>query len=215
MSKSPVAVAAARLFKERPAAMLKQFSQDLDVYARWAKGAVARRTWGRSTTKVLALLRDKSAAIVGVTSDSNGTGVSTFAAALAEAYVSISGRVLLLDASRLPRRVATAGRESGDLLDGLDITSSLRRVDGVSMLDLGTVPGLVGANDDTIRKVVASIAGKFDMVIVDLPPAARGTDGLVAGGFAAATACDVVLMLCVTGKPTNLQLEELLQLCSI
>jgi Mrp family chromosome partitioning ATPase len=200
---------------KRPAAMLKQISPSPDAYAGWAKGAALRRAWGRSTTKTVAMLGNRPARIVGVTSHAKGTGVSSFAGALAETYASLSHRVLVLDASRLPKSASEAARDTDKAASGLDVTSLIQRIDSVSLLDLAAVPMLSGATDETIRKGVAMLAEKFDMVIIDLPAATRDANGTVARGFAAGAACDSILMVCVTGQPTNMDLTDSLQLCSI
>lgn len=139
-----------------------------------------------------------------ITSPEPGDGKTTTAANLA-ITTALSGRtVLLIDADlRRPNLHKLFGIDRGpglgEILTGSEVGTSIRRVliNGLSVLSAGntTVPPTELLNSGRMRRLLRTVAQRFDVVIMDTPPVLAATDPLVVAPYV-----DVVMVVAAADK---------------
>lgn len=131
--------------------------------------------------------------VFGVTSARNGEGKTMTAANLAVSFAGLSKKVLLIEADmRMPTTGRlfgyTADRGLADLLAGMetDYRKCIVKVEdteGLEILPVGALPPnpqeLLAS--DTMRQLIKTLRGAYDVIILDLPPVGVVSDaGVIA-----------------------------------
>jgi capsular exopolysaccharide synthesis family protein len=143
-----------------------------------------------------------------VTSSGPGEGKTTTAAALAEIMAGAGNRVLLVDADmRRPRVARVFGVDPGRGLSSLilgegSLEAAVRdtQVPNLQVLPCGPIPPnpteLLHAN--AFEQILARIAGRYDRVVIDSPPA-----GVVADAVVVSTQVDGTLLVLKAGETSR------------
>lgn len=128
--------------------------------------------------------------IIGVTSSIRGEGKSTTAVNLAYTMAQTGGNILLLEADlRLPKlakRLKVSSRPGVTNLligqcKGNDVLQKSGLIDNLWVITAGSIPPnpaeMMGSNQ--MKNLLSTLAGSFDVIIVDLPPVTVVTDALL------------------------------------
>jgi Mrp family chromosome partitioning ATPase len=144
--------------------------------------------WSKPLLSTLAALDKTGARVIGVASDRPNAGVSTITRRLSDTYLSFGRRTQLIDAVELVQ-----------VLEGDDPSAEI-------------------CGEELKRQFEAAYsqaAATHDYVLVDLPPAidphGKPTPGFMSGG----SACDVVLLVCLTAVMTRAEVTRLVDNCRI
>lgn len=144
--------------------------------------------WSRPLLSTLAALDKTGARVIGVASDRPNAGVTTIARGLSDAYRSFGRRSQILDADEFMLGLQAATPDA----------------------DIG-----VHELKEKFEAAYLKAAASHDSVLVDLPPAidptGRPTPCFIAGG----SACDVVLLVCLTSVMTRAEVKRLVDNCHL
>lgn len=148
---------------------------------------------------------DKIIKTMVITSSGPGEGKSTIISNLAISMALTEKKVLLIDADlRKPRMHHIFNMDNSYglttvLVESMDYKDSIRLTDikGLDLLTSGPVPPnpveLLGSNK--MKKLLETVAGEYDIVLLDTPPVGILTDAAVVS-----SKCDGVLLVCATGQ---------------
>jgi len=176
----------------------------VDMYFGDAKSA-------RRLTEVIAIADSHSARIIGVAGVMDGVGASTAARQLAGAYASVGRKVLLADASQA--RTAKLGEVPSEI--PIDILSMSREVrPALSLTDLSARPETPPLSQSTLRSAFEQANRMGYTVIVDLPAVGQATDEPPAIATSG-PACDLVYLVCVSGRTKRRDMTTCVQTCGI
>jgi Mrp family chromosome partitioning ATPase len=167
------------------------------------------KPWARSITKIQAFAETASARIIGLTGDRRGVGVSTLARATAQAYASFGEAVLLVDTSR-----ATPDYRDASEAMAFPAATADAANPRLHTLALSSVPIITGTGDSPFRLALDGTTNRVDTIVIDLPP--PSIDGEPVPAFKTlATACDLVLLVSVTGGVSRATFENNLAACKV
>lgn len=126
------------------------------------------------TTLGLTSVEDSGA--VGVMCSVGGEGTSTLVSNLALAFAEGSASVAVVDADvRFGRQRELIGRPSMALADAL----ADARPGNVAIVAPGIVPQTGGLDREAFQRLLAELASRFDVVLVDAPPVLQTDDALI------------------------------------
>lgn len=183
------------------------------------KGKVARTTPGDPASaarlaKVITLADSQSARIIGVTGVRVGVGVSVIARQLAAALGSFGRQTLLADLSRAEFSFsADKGRAEAEV-DLLAMATEI--APDVGLVDLANGPEWTLSSLGALRRCFERATQKGQgVVVVDLPPVMQ-PDGHPSPAMAgAAAACDMVFLVCLSGRTKRRELTNAVDACNI
>ncbi len=135
--------------------------------------------------------------IIGITSDSRGSGVSLLTRELARGYAELGRPACLIDASQFDM-AASRRKDAG--APPLDLRSlSKHHRDGYQIIDLHDLPTSTTFGTADFRESLSPWSNDAGVVLVDLPPVCE-PDGMArTSTISIGAACDVVLLVCLTG----------------
>jgi len=141
-------------------------------------------------SRLLAFCEGLDHRIIGISSDGHASGVSLLTRELARGYADLGRPACLIDASRFN---LTASARHGASALPLDLRPlSQHHRDGYQKIDLHDLPTFTTFGTAEFRESLSPWMNDAGVVLVDLPPVCE-PDGIVGA------ACDVVLLICLTG----------------
>ena len=157
--------------------------------------------WSVQTREIISHVAVTSATKLGLTGLQTGSGVSTLASELAQSYASIGKTVMLVVFDAASVKVFNLPVGGGAWLPRPDLESHF---------DAGSKGNQPTVSRAQIEAGYAALETHADMVIADLPCVGVGTTFLAAAG-----ACNLVYMVCVTGHVSASELQESVKICKI
>lgn len=170
--------------------------------------------WLIAAEKTLGFLREKRPRIIGIAGDRPGAGASSFARALAKAYKLLGRRVLYVDASRKSHAGRSEAGRAAEPARALDLIANVGVSDGLPHVDLRDGE-LARGDAKAFRTACEAALESFDIVVVDLQPIAENLAAMDAGARATGSACDAILLVCLTEGATESELEMRLQVARL
>lgn len=168
-------------------------------------------------THVIALANAHTARVVGVTAGWSGVGVTATSCQLATAYARFGKKVLLVDASEFGgTRADDKEREAekGATAERSLVERSTETHSGIRYAAVGTEsPAQSGGKG--LRDLLRSAADEGYAVIVDLPPVLGGEQGALASFAERGGACDIVVLVCMSGEMTQKELKRCVTTCEV
>jgi len=165
--------------------------------------------WSVSTRTMISHAALRSATKIGITAVCPGSGVSTLARELALSYASIGKAVLLVDFSSSDVAVLKPADAGYPWLPVPGLEAPFEAG------DWGSERHLLPAQRAHIKAGYEELTAHCDVVVVDLPCISVGTVETPSTFLAAAAACDLVYLVCLTGKVSALDLQKGVEICRI
>lgn len=144
--------------------------------------------WSRPMLSTMAALDKSEARVIGVVADRTNAGVTTIARGLRDTYRSFGRRAHLIDADEFMLGLQAA-RPNADI--------------GFEELK------------EQFETAYGQAAASHDYVLVDLPPAVGQGGSPTPCFMAGASACDVVLLVCLTAVMTRAEVTRLVDNCRL
>lgn len=180
-------------------------------------GDALQRAGGRPLARPIARLQsfahDKEARIIGLTSNSGGSGVSMLSRELAQSFANLGRRTVLVDASRLSIEQNALADERGTTFDLLQAARKTNT--GVSTIDLAEFEAVVQAGKRAYREMFRKAAASGVTLIVDLAPTTDVTGDISPGFLATGAACDLVFLVCLSGVVSKVELGDAVEACKL
>jgi Mrp family chromosome partitioning ATPase len=150
--------------------------------------------------------------VIGIAGMQAGVGASTLARRLARAYTDFGNATLLVDASAAGTGGTTSEPGPAAPSHFMDLA---RDEQSLWVLDLAEHADRLPATHHAMRQMFDT--GAKDMiVVVDLPPVNSATGAFRSGFYSgAATACDLVYLVCLSGVTRKSALANCVEICRI
>lgn len=163
--------------------------------------------WSRISEQIMLSAVESRIRVLGFTSPAAGSGVSTVARVVAEAFAQAGTKTLLLDLTTPVRTDARPPLWSPGAPGAADAT----RVEPSGLAVL-TADASIGTralfnNIEQLQKTLQRDLATYSAIIIDLP-AVADEEPTRLNPIAAARACDAVLMVCLTGHVDRSELNE-------
>ncbi len=139
--------------------------------------------------------------VIGISSDSGGSGVSLLTRELARGYAKLRRPVCLIDASRFDRATSPPNVTSAPTLDLRTI--SRQHPDGYLRIDLNDLPISAAFSTADFHESLSPFRNDTDIVLVDLPPVCEPDGTACTTTMTVGAACDIVVLVCLTGVVTS------------
>ena len=166
--------------------------------------------WLLAAEKALGFLQETKPRIIGIAGDRAGAGCSSFARALAKAYKLLGKRVLYVDASRKTQASRGEAGRAAEFVRPLDLLANIGVNEGLQCVDMRDTE-LARMDAKAFRTACEAALQSFDILVVDLQPIAESLAAMDPGARATGPACDAVLLVCLTERATEAELEMRLQ----
>jgi Mrp family chromosome partitioning ATPase len=166
--------------------------------------------WLRPIEQIVLAAIESKTRVLGLTSPDAGSGVSLLSSVIAESFTRSGHRTLLVDLTQ-------AAQEAGSNRDWAPGQACVSQIiepqpAGFDLLmahPTGTTKFLFN-NARHLRKTFVEELGQYAAIVVDLPAILHSRSDFI-NAAAAASACDAVLMVCITGKITRARLGMALE----
>lgn len=148
-------------------------------------------------SRLLAFCEALDHRIIGISSDSHGSGVSLLTRELARGYAELGRAACLVDASRVDMADL---RRNGAGAPPLDLRPlSRRHRDGYNCIDLRELPTCAPLGTAEFRESLSPWTSDSGVVLVDLPPVCEPDGTTRTSAITIGAGCDMVLFVCLTG----------------
>lgn len=168
----------------------------------------------RRLKKVVAGVNAQSASIVGITGARPRVGVSVTSRQLAGAFADFGNKALLVDLSG----AEVSGSASAALPAArISFKHLIREVrPSLAVVDFVATPGLLlSLTLGELRAALAEAVQQGYTIVVDLPPVMEESGQPTPSIAAAAAACDLVFLVCLSGETKRAELTECVETCGI
>lgn len=167
--------------------------------------------WLRSMTGLVRHSEQHGARVIGIAGMQTGVGATMLARRLARAYTDFGKSTLLVDASAVG-----AGSTTSELARGApsDFMKFARDEQSLRVLDLAEHVSRLHATHDAMRQMFDAVPKEMT-VVVDLPSVDAATGAIPSGHSGAATACDLVYLVCLSGVTRKADLATSVEICRI
>lgn len=171
----------------------------------------------RRLSGVVAVAREQSAGVIGITGPRPGVGVSVASRQLAEAFSEFGIKTLFVNVSRMeivdPERPGTEpdgpGREEASFLP---LAVGVKPTLSVVEFDDPSPPSLTGSE---LRSALAEAVAMGFTVVLDLPPVLRDSGMPTPAIAALGRACDLTFLVCLSGAMKQKELGTCIETCRI
>lgn len=169
--------------------------------------ASARRLRG-----AVAVARDQSAAVIGVTGPRPGVGVSVTSRQLAEAVSSFGIRTLFIDLSRVEIVDPAGPEKTAAEVSFLPLAVDLQPALSVVEFDAANAPSLTV---NALRAAISQAVQANYTVVLDLPHVLQASGALSPSIAAAGSACDLIFLVCLSGEIKGSDVGSCVEACKI
>jgi len=147
--------------------------------------------------KVVAVAREQTASVIGITASRSGVGVSVASRELAGALSSFGTKTLLVDLSRVEFVDTAAPEGLAEETTFLPLATEVLPSLFVVVLDADRQPTLTV---DGLRTALSRAVQSGFTVVVDLPPVLQASGAPTPSIATAGSACDLVFLVCLSGE---------------
>ncbi len=163
--------------------------------------------WSRISEQIMLSAVESRIRVLGFTSPAAGSGVSTVARVVAEAFAQAGTKTLLLDLTAPVRTDARVPAWSPGAPGAAE--AAIIEASGLAVLtaDATTRTRALFNNIEHLQKTLQRDLATYTAVIVDLPAVVEDEPARL-NPIAAARACDAVLMVCLTGHVDRSELHD-------
>lgn len=167
-------------------------------------------------THVIALANAHAARVVGIAAGWSGVGTTATSYQLATAYARFGKKVLVVDASECDgaRPDDKKREEQGGTGERSLVERSTETRPGIRYVAVGTASS-AQSGVKGLRDHLRSAADEGYAVIVDLPPVLGGEPGALASFAERGGACDIVMLVCMSGEMTQKELKRCVTTCEV
>lgn len=170
--------------------------------------------WLANAEKVLGyLIEGGDPRIIGIAGDRSDAGSADLAGALARAYRLLGRKVILVDASRKDASPGEENQVAPSTPASLDLLAHVAVADGLHMVELRE-RDLQHVDAEGFRRACDAVK-LFDNIIVNLQSLMPSITETSAAARVTGSACDAVVLVCLTAKATEPDLVSRIQACKL
>lgn len=163
--------------------------------------------WSRTAEQMMLSAVEGKIRLLGVTSAVSGSGTSTVARGVAEAFARAGHKALLLD---LTTDIRTDARAPSWIPGGHNAAAAVRfEPNGLGVLtaDANSATRALFNNVEFLQQTLNSELSGYSAIVIDMPAVHEDEDNRL-NPLAAARVADAVLMVCLTGQVDRSQLGD-------
>ena len=163
--------------------------------------------WSRVSEQLMLSAVESRIRVLGFTSPAPGSGVTSIARSVADAFAQAGTKTLLLDLTAPVRSDNRAPKWSPGAPGSADATRLEPNGLAILTADANSTTRALFNNIELLQRTLQRDLASYSAIIVDLPAVAE-EDPQRLNPIAAARACDSVLMVCLSGHVDRAELKD-------